>query len=265
MPLLIAVVLLLVLCCGSVAGFWLRRVLAERHFSRETLDSMRLVITMLITFSALVLGLLTSTAKARFDRQTDVLRSYGINLIELDQGLRDYGPDAAAIRALIRSYTAGAIFDTWPEEPRPSGNYPIGLKARDSDHVESTTLGDMLSQAARNIQLLAPRDAYHELVATSLRNRMARAQEARWTLIEMVHSTISWPFLLLLTFWLTIVFTLFGLSAPRNRVVYATIFCCGLSVASAMLLILDFDTPDNGLVSLPSLPLRDALAHMDLP
>src|SRR5580698_8948911 len=116
MTLLLPTILFLVLCCSTVAGFRLRRVLAERHFNRDTLDSMRLVITMLVTFAALVLGLLTSSVKARFDRQTDVMRSYGINLIELDQGLRDYGPDADPARALVRSYTAAAIFDTWPDE-----------------------------------------------------------------------------------------------------------------------------------------------------
>jgi hypothetical protein len=265
MTLLITTVILLVLCCGTVVGYWLRHVLAERHFNRDTLDSMRLVMSMLITFAALVLGLLTSTVKARFDRQTDELRSYSINLIELDQRLRNYGPDAAATRALIRRYTAAAIFDTWPTEPRPSGIYPVGLKARDSEHVESLTLGDMLNQAALSIDTLVPDDAFHERQALALQAHIANTKQIRWTLIEMAHSTISWPFLLLLIFWLTVVFTMFGLIAPRNRVMYATIFCCGLSVASALLLILSFDTPYGGLLSLPSEPLRDALAHMDGP
>jgi hypothetical protein len=56
---------------------------------------------------------------------------------------------------------------------------------------------------------------------------------------------------------------MFGLIAPRNRVMYATIFFRGLSVASAMLLILGFETPYGGFLSLPSQPPRDALAHMD--
>jgi hypothetical protein len=265
MPLLIAAIILLLLCCSSVAGFWLRRVLAERHFNRDTLDSMRLVITMLVTFAALVLGLLTSTVKARFDAQTDMLRDYGINLIELDQRLRDYGAEADAARALVRSYTAAAIFDTWPNEPQPPGRYPIGLKARDREHVESTTLGEMLNQVARLIAKLAPHDAFHEREAQALQARMTSTQQIRWTLIETAHSTISWPFLLLLIFWLMIVFAMFGLSAPRNRVIYATIFCCGLSLSSAMLLILDLDTPYSGLIALPSQPMRDALAHMDSP
>ena len=66
-----------------------------------------------------------------------------------------------------------------------------------------------------------------------------------------------WAFLVLLMFWLMIVFAMFGLSAPRNRVVYATIFCCGLSIASAMLLILGFDMGNNVLASLPSEPLLE--------
>ena len=94
------------LCGSSVAGFWLRRVLSDRHFNRDTLDSMRLVISMLVTFSALVLGLLTASVKGRFDNQSDVMRGYAVQLIEMNQRLREYGPDAEPARILLRAYTA---------------------------------------------------------------------------------------------------------------------------------------------------------------
>jgi hypothetical protein len=263
MPLLATSLILLILCGSSAAGFWLRRVLSDRHFSRETLDSMRLVITMLVTFAALVLGLLTSTVKARFDNQTEVMRSYAASLIELDHRLREYGPDTLSARTLLRRYTAAAIFDTWPTEPRPSGTYPTGMHEQSGDTIESTILGDMLDQLDRMTQALDPTDLFHRHVAEDLRIRMATTMQIRWTLIETARSTISWPFLVLLMFWLMIVFAMFGLSAPRNNVMYATILCCGLSVGSSLFLILDFDTPYDGMLQLPSRPLRDALVHMD--
>jgi hypothetical protein len=263
MPLLATLLILAFLCGSSAAGFWLRRVLSDRHFNRETLDSMRLVITMLVTFAALVLGLLTSTVKTRFDNQTEVMRSYAANLIELDQRLREYGPDALSARTLLRSYTAAAIFDTWPAEPRPSGTYPTGMHQISSDTIESTKLGDMLVRLDRMIQALAPSGMFQSHVADNLRMRMLATLQTRWTLIETARSTISWPFLVLLTFWLMVVFAMFGLSAPRNNVMYATILCCGLSVGSSLFLILDFDTPYQGILQLPSSPLRDALVHMD--
>ena len=254
-----------VLCGSSAVGFWLRRALSDRHFNRDTLDSMRLVISMLVTFSALVLGLLTAGVKGRFDNQSDVMRGYAVQLIEMNQRLREYGPDADPARTLLRAYTAAAIVDTWPAEVRPSGQYPTNLTCARSIPIECRQLGDMLAGVAQIVDALPSNDLFHEHVGAALRNRITNTMQTRWTLIETAHSTVSWPFLGLLLFWLMLVFAMFGLSAPRNRVVYATILCCGLSVASSLYVILDFDSPNHGLLALPSQPLRDALVHMDAP
>ena len=81
--------------------------------------------------------------------------------------------------------------------------------------------------------------------------------------IETVHQTISWPLLVAMTLWLAIVFAVFGLTAPRNTVVYATIMLCALSFASAIFFILDFDRPLSGLIRVSSEPAREALRHLD--
>ncbi|WP_158743473.1 DUF4239 domain-containing protein [Acidisphaera sp. L21] len=250
---------------SSAAGFWLRQTLSEHHFSRDTVDSMRLVIGMLITFAALVLGLLTTTVKARFDSQTDMLRGYAIQLIELDLRLREYGPETADARHQLRDYTAAAIASTWPREPKPAGNIDVIRSCASGQPIECTGLGKLLLNVDLTIEALTPTDAMHAHIADALRARMGNTMQTRWTLIETAYSTVSWPFLALLVFWLMIVFVMFGLSAPRNRVIYTTIFFCGLSIASALFLVLDFDTPYDGLLALPSQPLRDALVHMDAP
>jgi hypothetical protein len=65
-----AVLLLLLLMSGSALGVWVRPFLSDRHRSPETADLVRLVVTMLMTFAALVLGLLTNSVKASFDAST---------------------------------------------------------------------------------------------------------------------------------------------------------------------------------------------------
>jgi len=50
-------------------------------------------------------------------------------------------------------------------------------------------------------------------------------------------------------------------SAPSNAIVIATLFVCALSIAGAIFLIL-LDQPFEGVVQLPSAPLRNALAHL---
>ncbi len=68
-----------------------------------------------------------------------------------------------------------------------------------------------------------------------------------------------------MTLWLAIVFGVFGLTAPRNAVVYATIVLCALSFASAIFFILDFDRPLTGFIRAPSEPAHEALRHLDTP
>jgi hypothetical protein len=246
---------------GSIA----RRRLSERHVSKDTVDSIRLLMGMLLTFSALVLGLLTSSAKQRFDDYANALSAYSADLIELDHRLRVYGADANEIRALLRSYTAAAIADTWPDEPLPSGRYPHPDALSGVRSVEDTRLGDMLAEVDVRIEQLQPTDAFHSQIAARLRNRVATAIQQRWQLIFSARSTISWPFLMVLTAWLSIIFAIFGLTAPRTILVSLVVALSALSIASPLYLILDYSGAQSGLLNLPSLSMRTALAHMDRP
>ena len=253
------------LIASAFAGWQVQNALPTKHRSRESVEAVRLVMTMLLTLSAIVLGLLTSSAKARHDGLTADLERYSVDLIELDQRLRQYGPDAFQIRVLLRAYTAAAIADTWPQEPRPSGSYPLISQTQPIEGVESVTLGDMLTTIDRTIEGLAPADAFHRQTAERLRNRIADSLQQRWRLVASAHSTISWPLLVILMFWLLIIFSIFGLSWPPNALVYTVIILCALSVASSLYLILDFDAAQNGNIRVPRESLRTALSHMDRP
>jgi hypothetical protein len=79
---------------------------------------------------------------------------------------------------------------------------------------------------------------------------------------EQAGSSIAWPFLAVLVFWLAILFMGFGLFAPANATVLAALFVGALSVAGAIFLILELDRPYEGLMHLPSAPVRDALAQI---
>jgi hypothetical protein len=69
-------------------------------------------------------------------------------------------------------------------------------------------------------------------------------------------------FLAMLVFWLVIIFVSFGLFAPQNATVLATLLVCALSVSGAILLILDLDRPYEALIQISSTPLRNALSQL---
>jgi hypothetical protein len=84
----------------------------------------------------------------------------------------------------------------------------------------------------------------------------------RWLMFEQGTTGISLQLLAVLVFWLAIVFASFGLLAPCNATVIATLFLCALSVSGAISLILEMYTPFRELMQISSAPLREALARL---
>jgi hypothetical protein len=253
---------LLLLLASSALGFQLQKRLNEEHKKRETGDSVRLVVSILVTFTALVLGLVTSNVIRSFDDFDARLRAYLGEVSEVDARLREYGPEMAPVRAKMRAYLASSIADTWRDEPPPSGVYPTFA---DPVGIERVPLGAMLVDVDVAIRRLEPADSFHQRLADMLEARMTDLLQRRRNVIESLHDSISWPLLTLMTAWLAIVFAIFGLTSPRNLVVYMTIGLCAFSFASAIFLILDYDGPLDGLIRVSSEPARIALQRLDAP
>ncbi|WP_321876231.1 bestrophin-like domain [Paraburkholderia bannensis] len=259
-----AVLVFVLLLGGTGLGVLLRPLLPEEHRKHETVQLVQLVLGMLVTFAALVLSLLTASAKSSFDTATNDMRAYSADLIQLDARLRDYGPDAEVARAKLRSYTAAAIASTWPNERAPEGSYPRVSGAKDGE-LESVSLGALLNSVGREIGSFTPRDRYQGVLAARLGDVFGRVRDTRWRLIEEAHSTLSRPFFVMLTLWLILIFLSFGLISPHNALAMVMIGLGALSISSSIYVIVDLDTPFTGQIVIPSDSMRDALAHMNQP
>src|SRR5262249_12033771 len=84
----------------------------------------------------------------------------------------------------------------------------------------------------------------------------------RVLLFEQLDRSIPVPFLVVLVFWLTIIFTSFGTFAPRNATIIVAFFVCALSVSGAIFLILELDRSFEGVLQVSIAPLRSALAQL---
>jgi hypothetical protein len=259
-----AALVLALLVVATLAGMLVRPLLPEEHKAHETVQLIQLVIGMLVTFAALVLGLMTASAKATFDGVGDGVRTYAADLIQLDVMLREYGLDADPIRRDLRTYMAAAIATTWPQEPEPPGGYDhrYASTGNHAEHLEDHGLGNLLTQTEQALRRLHPADAFHEKLQGDSLMRFDRVIQARWTLIEDAHNSISQPFLKTLTFWLIVIFLSFGLIAPRNALALVVMTLGALSIASAIYVIVDLDTPFTGPIVISSQPLRDALVDL---
>ena len=257
--------LMLLLILSGGLGTFVQKRLKEHHRSHDSFEAVRLITTMLVTLSALILGLLVTSVKADFDSHDDLYRQYGVALIRLDTRLREFGVEASPIRKNLREFTAMVIRQAWPDEKAPGGIYPIHYDILFPGSHESRQNSLAIRAVDEAILTLKPASAYQQNIYPIICAYLNDIETIRWTLVEGSASSLSSVFLIALMFWLTIVFFMFGILAPRNSLVYVVIFMASLSVASTLFVILDLDSPLSGLIRISSQPLRDALLHMDQP
>ena len=240
---------LIVLVCvfgGSLLGMFLHTILPEHHLSADSKDVIKLGMGLTATMSALVLALLTNSAKGSFDTQRNELTQMAANIILLDRILAHYGPETKDARDLLKGTVANMITRMWPEESSAPLLEPVAAEA-----------------FYDKIQSLSPQNEVQRALQGQALKMSVDIGQARWLLFEQGGRSIPMPFLVLLIFWVTVIFLSFGLFAPRNATVIVTLFLCAISVSGAIYLIMELDHPFGGLVQISSASLRSALSQID--
>jgi hypothetical protein len=242
------VIRLLVFTCtfgGALLGIFLRTVLPKPHLSADSKDTVRLGMGMVATMTALVLGLLVASAKNFYDTQSSELTQTAANVVLLDRVLAHYGPETKEARDLLR----GAVARTLDQ-----------MGHQEHSQVAPTAAGGEILYD--KIQALSPTSDTQRALKAQASSTAIDISKLRWLMFEQASTSVSRPLLVVLIFWLTLVFISFGLFAPANVTVIATLFLCALSVSGAIFLILAMYTPFEGLMQISSAPLRSALAHL---
>ena len=83
---------------GALIGLGLQRLLPKHHLSKDSQDVVKLGAGVVATVTALVLGLLVSSAKSSFDATNTRITQAGATIIILDRTLAQYGPEANNVR-----------------------------------------------------------------------------------------------------------------------------------------------------------------------
>ena len=106
------------------------------------------------------------------------------------------------------------------------------------------------------IQELSPQNEAQRALKAQAERIGTDLAHTRWLLVEQRGSSIPMPFLVVLVFWLSILFVSFGLFAPPNATVIATLFVCALSVSGAISLIPELDQSFEELIQMHATPHR---------
>jgi hypothetical protein len=251
--LVIAGIALICVFGGALLGFSLSAVLPKHHLNAESKETIRLTVAMIATLSALVLGLLVASAKSSFDNKNTELTKAAAQGVLLDRTMAEYGPETQNSRDLLRRIVVSDINRIWPEGGSAS--------------LQPQAIGQGVGVEGIERQLLdlSPRNDTQSWLKSRALQINGEINEARWLINEQTGSSIQWPLLTVLVFWLTITFISFGIFAPRHGSVIAAMFLAALSVAASVYLIVGLDQPYGGLIKLSSAPLVTAMAELGQP
>lgn len=239
-------------CCfgGALIGLVLHSFVPERHLDDDSKDTVKLVMGLLATMSALVLGLLIATAKSSYDAQQTAVQQLAADIVQLDQRLARFGPETTEIRTRLRDDVSRVHAIIWS----PEGASPAALDPM----VSARELGAILG----HIQDLVPKtDAQHNDQAKALEIGSA-IERTRLLMFAATTSKIPLPFLIVLVWWLAALFLGFGLFARFNLTVTASLLIGALSIAAAIFLILDLNTPFSDLLRISDAPIQYALSRI---
>ena len=76
---------------GRLLGMWLRAALPEHWLDAESRDTVKVGVGLIATMTALVLGLVTASAKNSFDAVDTTVKQTATQLLALDRVLARYG------------------------------------------------------------------------------------------------------------------------------------------------------------------------------
>ena len=232
---------------GALFGMLLRKILPPHHLDADSKDVVKLGMALIATMSALVLGLLIASAKSSFDAQKGEFTQMSANIIQLDRILARFGPETKEARDVLRR-TALSLDRNWSEGTSRS------------EKLDSRAMRAGGASFYEKIQGLTPRSDFQRAIQGQALQIALDLGQMRSLLLEQAGSAIPTPFLVVMVFWLAVIFTSFGLFAPYNATVVATLILCALSVSGAIFLILELDSPFAGLMRISDAPLRNALA-----
>lgn len=245
---LIAVILFVGLVGVSLLGGRLARLLPEEQLSAESKDAVKLAMGLIATMTAVLLGLLITSAKGTYDTEESEVMQMASKVAFLDRVLRLYGPEAADARRELRDAVADGVQHIWPA--KRSGAVRLDPNQQ---------MGDAVYVA---IHRLSPHDDTQRTLKTQAATLMVQLAELRSLLQAQSVPSVSKPLLIALVSWLVVIFFGFSLVAPANATSTLALVAGAFSVACALFLVLELDHPFAGVIRIPSEPMMNVLNHL---
>ena len=249
-PIAIALIVFVCVFGGAAIGITLNARLPDNHLEGPSAEVVKLVMGLIGTMAAVVLGLLIASAKGTYDTQATDVAQLSAGILQLDRLLAIYGPEAKDARDSLRQDVIDNVEEIWPK-----------------DGVRSASLAPLERAKAEafyvTIQRLSPQSDAQRFAKSQALQVATDIYHTRLLMFAQQRSAVPLPFLIVLVSWLVLLFIGFGLLTPLNGTVVTALLVGALSVAGALFLILEMDRPYSGLMRISNAPLLSALAQMN--
>ena len=223
-------------------------MLPEEHFVPASEAVIKLVTGFVMTMTGIILGMLVSSAKASYDGQKLLVAQMSSDVILLDRALAVYGSETDIIRIQIRDALEAAADRVWPS----TASTQVKL------HPEDT-----IYRVEAQLNALEPKTSNQAYAKTHSMALLNDLQQSNWLLfVQSDTNKLSMPLLVILISWIVAIFISFGLYAPPNPTVIATILIGALAVSAAILIIIEMYSPFGGMMKISSDPIRQAIAQL---
>jgi hypothetical protein len=233
---------------GGFVGVALRRILPQEHLGQDAKDTMRLAIGLVVTMTGMVMGMLVSSAKTYYDGQRNKVAEMSAEIILLSNGLDAFGHDSEPLRIEARRFVGDAADRIWPKEK--SSLYQLRPENDSAIIMEQ-------------LQLLTPKNEMQVVAKAEISSLIQSLRRSYWLMfLESEQATIPLPLLFVVTSWLVVIFISFGIFAPPNATVIATLTICALAVSGAIFIIMEMYSPFSGVLKISSMAVRDAMDQM---
>jgi hypothetical protein len=235
---------------GTLLGVWLQTWLPSHHLEKKSHEIVKLGSGMLATITALVLGLLVSSAKGTYDTINNGIKQESAKIILLDRILAQYGPEGKPVRDQIRQSVVASLEAV--QLPKPS----------DASGLATAPSTNRVEAAQGMLRALTPQTDGQRQLLQQAQQVAADMSQTRWLLMEQAQNELPIPLLIVLISWLTALFISFGLFAPRNATVIAVLFVCACSVSAAIFLIMEMNRPLDGFLKVSIAPIHNVLEYL---
>jgi hypothetical protein len=207
-------------------------------------EVVKLGLGLITVMTALVLGLLISTAKSTYDMRRTEVAEIAADAILADRSLVLYGSDTKAARIALLELVGGLLEQ---------------IQLLQGGGTTTPSSGDKIgTDFYQIVRTLSPRDDLQRALKAEVVRISLEVAKIRAAALAQHTSSIPVPFLVVLTFWIVVLFIGFGLFAPPNPTVMVSLFVCAFSVSAAIFMVIEMDEAFTGVMRISNEPLVNA-------